>query len=203
YRDYVINAFNRDKPFDQFVVEQIAGDLLPSMDFPTRQERLVATGFLSLGAKVLAEPDPKKMEMDIIDEQIDTLGRAFMGMTLGCARCHDHKFDPLPTEEYYALAAIFKSTRTMDNFKIVAEWHEPLLATPEELAARDAHNKQVAAKKDAITKVTSQANEALRTEARARALDYLVAAAKLPANAAPNEVEKAASEAGLQAVFLK
>ena len=203
YRDYVINAFNRDKPFDQFVVEQIAGDLLPSMDFPTKQERLVATGFLSLGAKVLAEPDQKKMEMDIIDEQIDTLGRAFMGMTLGCARCHAHKFDPIPTEDYYALAAIFKSTRTMNNFKIVAEWHEPLLATPEEIAAKEAHDKQIAGPKDAINKVTTSANEALRAEARARAVDYLVAAAKLFSTATTNEVEKCASDAGLRAPILK
>src|SRR5262249_35538301 len=166
-------------------------------------ERLIATAFLSLGAKVLAEPDPRKMEMDIIDEQIDTLGRAFTGLTLGCARCHDHKFDPVPTEDYYALAAIFKSTQTMDNFKIVAEWHEPLLATSEEIAARDAHDKRVAARKEAITKVTSRANEALRTEARARTVDYLVAAAKLRANAATNEVEKIANEAGLRPLLLK
>src|SRR5438874_1764712 len=80
-----------------------------------RHERLVATGFLSLGPKVLAEVDEKKMEMDIVDEQIETVGRTFMGLTLGCARCHDHKFDPLPTEDYYALAGVFKSTRTMEN----------------------------------------------------------------------------------------
>ncbi len=204
YRDYVVNAFNRDKPFDQFILEQIAGDLLPpTAHWPIKQERLIATAFLSLGAKVLAEPDPKKMEMDIIDEQIDTLGRAFMGMTLGCARCHDHKFDPLPTEEYYGLAAIFKSTRTMDNFKIVAEWHEPVLATPEEVAAKEAHNKLIASKKDALSKVTAQANVALRTEARARALDYLVAAARLPSNATTNEVEQIASEAELSAPILR
>ena len=76
-----------------------------------RHARHIATGFLSVGAKMLAEDDGRKMEMDIIDEQLDTLGRAFMGMTLGCARCHDHKFDPIPTRDYYALAGIFKSTR--------------------------------------------------------------------------------------------
>ncbi|MEO8426292.1 MAG: DUF1549 and DUF1553 domain-containing protein [Verrucomicrobiota bacterium] len=203
YRDYVINAFNRDKPFDQFVVEQIAGDLLLSMDFSTKNERLVATGFLSLGAKVLAEPDPKKMEMDIIDEQIDTLGRAFMGMTLGCARCHDHKFDPIPTEDYYALAAILKSTRTMNHFKIVAEWHEPLLATPEEIAAKEALDKQIAGQKDTISKVTASANDALRAEVRARAVDYLVVAAKLATSATTNEVEACANGAGLRAPILK
>ena len=64
------------------------------------------------------------MEMDIIDEQVDTVGRAFLGLTLGCARCHDHKFDPIPTADYYALAGIFKSTKTMENFRVVARWQE-------------------------------------------------------------------------------
>src|SRR5439155_19266238 len=138
------NTFNADMPYDQFVREQIAGDLLPAKDSSDDAGRMIATAFLCIGPKMLAEDDPVKMEMDIIDEQVDTLGRAFLGMTLGCARCHDHKFDPLPTEDYYALAAIFKSTRTMDNFKIVAEWHEPLLATPEEIATRDELNARIA-----------------------------------------------------------
>lgn len=203
YRDAVVNAFNADKPFDQLIVEQIAGDLLPSTNHPVKQERLVATAFLSLGAKVLAEPDPKKMEMDIIDEQIDTLGRAFMGLTLGCARCHDHKFDPIPTEDYYALAAIFKGTRTMNHFKIVAEWHEPLLATAGEIAAKEAHDQKIAAQKDTIGKLIAQANEGLRTQARTRAADYLVAAATLPPNATTNEVESIARQAGLGAPILR
>jgi hypothetical protein len=146
-----VNAFNRDKPFDQFIIEQIAGDLLPpAADFSTKQERLVATGFLSLGAKVLAEPDPKKMEMDIIDEQIDTLGRAFMGMTLGCARCHDHKFDPIPTEDYYALAAIFKARGPWTTSRSWPSGTSRSSPQPK-IAAKDAHNKRVAAKKAAIS----------------------------------------------------
>ncbi|MCA9047200.1 MAG: DUF1549 domain-containing protein, partial [Planctomycetaceae bacterium] len=90
YRDYVVDAFNNDKPFNRFVVEQIAGDLLPEANRETR----IATGFLALGAKVLAEPDMEKLVMDTVDEQLDTVGKTFMGMTLGCVRCHDHKFDP-------------------------------------------------------------------------------------------------------------
>src|SRR5262249_39457953 len=78
YRDHVISAFNRDEPFDQFLLEQIAGDLLPARDWRERNERLIATGFLVLGPKVLAEVDEKKMEMDIVDEQIDTVGRAVL-----------------------------------------------------------------------------------------------------------------------------
>src|SRR6185312_11292806 len=90
----------------------------------------IATGFLALGPKVLAEPDEKKMELDIVDEQIDTLGRTVMGLTLGCCRCHDHKFDPLPQADYYGLAGVFVSTKTMDSFKKIARWHENPIGTP-------------------------------------------------------------------------
>ncbi len=162
YRDYVVNAFNHDKPYDQFLVEQIAGDLLPTAEnVAVKHERLTALGFLSLGPKLLAEPDKVKLEMDLIDEQIDTLGRAVMGMTLGCARCHDHKFDPVATEDYYSLAAIFKSTRTMDDLKTIAKWHEPLMALPEDFKANADHEKRVAAQKETITKFIAEANRAL------------------------------------------
>ena len=125
YRDYVIASWNADKTYDQFVTEQLAGDLLPAaVDDSMRHERLIATGFLALGPKFLAEKDPRKMEMDIIDEQVDTVGRVLMGLTLGCARCHDHKFDPISTEDYYGLAGIFKSTRTMEHFIKFARWYE-------------------------------------------------------------------------------
>src|SRR5205823_6400469 len=139
YRDYVIAAFNADKPYDRFAREQLAGDLLPAAGEGERVEHVVATGFLSLGPKMLAEDDPVKMEMDIVDEQVDTTGKVFMGLTLGCARCHDHKFDPLPTADYYALAGIFKSTHTMDNFKVVARWHERPVATKEQEQKHQAH----------------------------------------------------------------
>ena len=89
---------------------------------------MTATGFLVLGPKMLAEDDPMKMEMDIIDEQVDTVGRVFMGLTLGCARCHDHKFDPIPTADYYSLAGIFKSTKSMRNHTVVAMWNERALS---------------------------------------------------------------------------
>ena len=100
--------------------EQLAGDLLPASDDATQFEHWTATGFLSLGAKMLAEDDPVKMQMDIVDEQIDTTSRAFMGLTVGCARCHDHKFDPIPTADYYSLAGIFLSSKTMENYNVVA-----------------------------------------------------------------------------------
>lgn len=159
YRDYVIDAFNEDKPYDQFLIEQIAGDLIS--EGPGDVEPLIATGFLVLGPKVLAEQDTVKLRMDIIDEQIDTFGKAFLGLTLGCARCHDHKFDPISTRDYYALAGIFKSTRTMESLKTVAKWNENVIASPEQLEEKRRHDARVAAKKTAIQKVVDRANALL------------------------------------------
>ncbi|MFT5523227.1 MAG: hypothetical protein ACI9G1_000482 [Pirellulaceae bacterium] len=163
YRDYVIKAFNDDKPYDQFVTEQLAGDLLPDdSDESVRHQRLIATGFLSLGPKVLAEVDETKMEMDIIDEQIETVGRTFMGLTLGCARCHDHKFDPITTKDYYALAGIFKSTKTMEHFTKIAKWHESSIETAAEKELRAAQTQKIDELKKRIESKVSDANEALK-----------------------------------------
>ena len=163
YRDYVVNAFNADKPYDQFLIEQIAGDLQAkdSQEDARRRELFIATGFLSLGPKVLAEPDKVKMEMDIIDEQIDTLGKALLGLTLGCARCHDHKFDPIPTADYYALAGIFKSTKTMESLKTIAKWHENSVATPAEKRLREKHDVLIDAQKKVVAAFTEKANAQL------------------------------------------
>jgi hypothetical protein len=117
YRDYVVASFNADKPYDRFVTEQIAGDLLPAGDEAQRTEQLIATGFLMLGPNELGEYDREKLRMDIVDEQLDTLGKAFLGLTLGCARCHDHKFDPVPARDYYAMAGILRSTSPFDEKK--------------------------------------------------------------------------------------
>ena len=121
YRDYVISSINDDLPYNAFVHEQLAGDLLESTEsddtvdvnsessqpfsssvHSRKNARLTATGFLALGTKILAEQDEVKKQADIVDEQIDTVGKTFLGLTLGCARCHDHKFDPIPTRDYYA-----------------------------------------------------------------------------------------------------
>jgi len=144
YRDYVVDSFNSDKAFNQFILEQIAGDLLPAGE---SHDSLIATGFLSLGPKMLAEDDPVKMQMDIVDEQIDTIGKAFLGMTFGCARCHDHKFDPISMSDYYALAGIFKSTKVMDHFKVVARWSERSIATKTQLEARRTADEAIAGKR--------------------------------------------------------
>ena len=161
YRDYVIGAFNKDKPYDQFVKEQLAGDLLPASDDATQFEHWTATGFLSLGAKMLAEDDPVKMQMDIVDEQIDTTSRAFMGLTLGCARCHDHKFDPIPTADYYSMAGIFLSSKTMENYNVVATWHEFVLAPEEERRKLKEHLDLITAKGKEIGTVSDRENKVL------------------------------------------
>ena len=125
YRDYVIDAFNQDKPYSEFVIEQIAGDLLPTHEDPLRAlEQIVATGFLMFSPKATAEADKELMVLDVVDEQIDVTCRAFLGLTVACARCHDHKFDPIPTIDYYSLAGIFRSTRTMVDKQSTSMWSE-------------------------------------------------------------------------------
>jgi len=116
YRDYVFESFNRDLPYDQFVREQVAGDLLESVTAEARDRQRVATGFLALGPKAFEEQKPEIFRMDGVDEQIELIGRSILGLSLGCARCHDHKFDPLPTVDYYALAGIFRSTQPLYGY---------------------------------------------------------------------------------------
>ena len=112
YRDWVIQAFNADKPYDQFVREQVAGDLLPASDPRTRAEQMIATGFLALGSKAHDAENRGQFVLDVIDEQIEATTRAFLGLTVACARCHDHKIDPISQRDYYALSGIFRSTQT-------------------------------------------------------------------------------------------
>ena len=126
YRNYLIDAFNRDRPFDQIIIEQIAGDLLDGQttdasSIQERQNRWIATTFWAIGDHNYEEQDKKQLEMDAVDEQLEVMGRAFLAQTLGCARCHDHKFDPSPTADYYALAGILKSSVSMEH-ENVSKW---------------------------------------------------------------------------------
>ncbi|MEL6896449.1 MAG: DUF1549 domain-containing protein, partial [Planctomycetota bacterium] len=146
YRDYLIDAIAKDQPFDSMIRQQIAGDLLPHADDQQRYDNLVASTFLMLGPKMLSERDKPKLQLDVVDEQIDTVGRAFLGITMGCARCHDHKFDPIATEDYYALAGIFRSTQTLngESQKYVSTWNKTPLPEPAELTtAREKHKQRL------------------------------------------------------------
>ncbi|MFM8479249.1 MAG: DUF1549 and DUF1553 domain-containing protein [Planctomycetaceae bacterium] len=115
YRNWVIDALNADLPYDRFLLEQLAGDLLPHESVEQRDRQRIAAGFLVVGPKVLLGVNPERQRMDVADEQLDTIGRAVLGQTIGCARCHDHKFDAIPTRDYYALAGIFTSTQVMEQ----------------------------------------------------------------------------------------
>lgn len=146
YRDYVLNSIHADVPLNRFITEHIAGDLLPASSVQERARLLTATGFLALGPTNYEEQDKQQLRFDIIDEQLDTIGKAFLGQTIGCARCHDHKFDPIPQRDYYALAGIFSSTRTLNNLTDnVARWVvEPLPGYPEEERMEREHKARVA-----------------------------------------------------------
>jgi len=135
YRDYVVQAFNEDMPYNQFVREQLAGDILaadPKSGVGYRG--IVATGFLALGKKALAQKDLPLKRYDVVDDQIEVTAKAFLGLTANCARCHDHKFDPIATKDYYQMAAIFSSTLSYEK----GETGDPIqtpLAPPGEFEA--------------------------------------------------------------------
>jgi len=175
YRDAVIDAFRENRPLDRLIREHIAGDLLPADSREDRGRQLVAAGFLSLGPTNYEEQDKQRLRFDVIDEQIDTIGRAFLGQTLGCARCHDHKFDPVTQHDYYALAGIFASTRTLSSYtENVTSWvtanlplddaeERRLAAAEAELAAAQARLKaaknHLAKLKDAAAGLVAKTNQ--------------------------------------------
>lgn len=144
YRDYVIDSFNRDRPFDEFVRQQIAGDLLPAESPVDRTQKVVATTYLMLGNTNLEEQDKTQLRMDVVDEQLDTIGRGLLAQTVTCARCHDHKFDPIPTRDYYALAGILRNCDTVDDSN-VSKWTEVPLPAPAEIEHLVAEHQQAIA----------------------------------------------------------
>jgi hypothetical protein len=169
YREYVIAAFNADRPYDQFIREQLAGDLLPAKDDREKAELLVATGFLAIGPKAHDERRRQLFLMDVADEQIDATFQVFQGLTVACARCHDHKFDPIPQRDYYALAGIFRSTETCyGTARVFLNAHpSPLVSLPpaegvtqplEPLTEerRDAIHKQIQDVREQAKQVTGQ-----------------------------------------------
>lgn len=145
YRDYVVNAFHEDKPFDEFIHQQIAGDIkvpsapgVPEGPDPTA-ESIIATGFLAIGPWELVSGDKEQLRMDVVDRQVNRIGKAFLGMSMECARCHDHKFDPISHRDYFAMAGILKSTVTLEGRinGVFSDIHHAVLPeSPDELMER-------------------------------------------------------------------
>jgi len=152
FRDYVVESFRMDRPLDELIQSHLAGDLLPYQTQKERTENLTSSGFLVLGPHNYENQNKDELELEIADEQMETMGRAFMGMTIGCARCHDHKFDPIPTSDYYAMAGIFLSTNAVTHAN-VSKWHTELIPGSDKARLDfDAHKKKEA---DAQQRVNS------------------------------------------------
>ena len=164
YRDYVIEAYNQDRPFDQMIRDQIAGDLIEHSDLEQQKLSCVATGFLALANTNLEDQDKKKLEFDHIDEQLTTIGRAFLGQTIGCARCHDHKFDPIPTKDYYALAAIFRSTVAFKHSNLSMWIRRPLPLEPEVAAEYAGFQRELDELKPRLSQVSNELKELERAK---------------------------------------
>ncbi len=203
YRDYVIEALANDKPFDRFIREQIAGDLLPAGSIPEQAENITATGFLMVGDVEIVEPEKAKMEADHVDTQVSKIGAAFLGMTLGCARCHDHKFDPIGLTDYYGVAGMLRSSPATHKIPF-GVWSKlnatELPETPEQLATRQKLEAEHAVNLAAMKAERDQLGLEKKTVAEAMAqLEQAAQAATAAANeAAANEAaasEAAASEA--------
>ena len=167
YRDYVIDAFNSDKRFDEFIRQQVAGDIqvpsapgIPLGPEPTA-ESIVATGFLAIGPWELVGGDKVQLRMDVVDRQVNRVGKAFLGMTLECARCHDHKFDPVSQRDYYALAGLFRSTVTLNgriNGVFSAINQTPLPESTDDLLARAERVRAYESELEEETRLRDEAN---------------------------------------------
>jgi hypothetical protein len=207
YRDYVIEAFNDDLPYDQFVREQVAGDLIPDKNGKEVNRRgIVATGFLALGPKAIAQQDKKKMLYDVYDEQVDVLSKAFLGITVSCARCHNHKFDPILTKDYYSMLGMFASTRSFadpDSHVSVA-LEKPLVPKAEferYLAAKKEHQAKEQRVRIAIGEILDEVKDRAVGQQAAQLADYFLAARKVYRDGAL--LGDAARQTNLNEDFLK
>ncbi|MBX7207232.1 MAG: PSD1 and planctomycete cytochrome C domain-containing protein [Verrucomicrobiaceae bacterium] len=201
YRDWLIAAFNADKPFDEFIREQIAGDLMPSKSVEDRAAKITATGFLMVGDIEIVNPDKAKMETDHIDSQMIKIGQTFMGMTLGCVRCHDHKFDPIGLEDYYGIAGMLRSSPSSHKMPDMGVWSQlnstVLPETPVQLAARkklEAENEQRIA--------DWKAEQTKLTEEKADVVKQLAAIGSPADSGRPTDISKGESKPAIQSAGL-
>ncbi len=185
YRDYVIDSINRDKPYPRFILEQLAGDQLAWTKPEERRDNVVATGFLALGPWPLVNADKEQLNMDVVDLQVDMVGRTFLGLTMGCSRCHDHKFDPIALHDYYGMAGIFASTRTISgrlglsvfsnvNTTILPELSKEMAGRAEEAQAYEAN---LAAARERHASLQAKRKLAKKDSEEAKGLDKEIAEA--------------------------
>lgn len=210
YRNWVVDAFNGDLPYDQFVMQQIAGDLLPPPpDQRLNKDGIVATGVYVMGEWGGGDSDKDKLITDIVDDQVDLTTRAFLGLTVSCARCHDHKFDPISREDYYGLAGIFFSTHILPD-------PGPKTAGPTtirvplldeiELAQRKADEQRVAQLDEEIEKTLDAQYAALAADMLPRTGEYLTTAWEYEHGASSGQklpVERFARDRGLHPYVLR
>jgi hypothetical protein len=156
YRDYVIEAFNDDLPYDRFLTQQLAGDLLESSSIDSERQNLIATTFLVMGDALLENQNKNQLDMDVVDEQLDVIGKGLLAQTITCARCHDHKFDPIPTSDYYAMAGILKNVQGLKHSNVSTTMEIPLPFTEEVQRELEIHNLSVAKVENEITALKSR-----------------------------------------------
>jgi hypothetical protein len=175
YRDYVIEAFNDDLPYDQFLKQQIAGDLLKGKSIEDQQRNLVATTFLVMGDTLLENQNKNQLEMDFVDEQLDVIGKGLLAQTITCARCHDHKFDPIPTRDYYAMAGILRNVQGLKHANVSGFMEVPLPISERVKRELDLHASSVAKLQNEINALKAKLEPLLPT-----ILPTVVAASSFP-----------------------
>ena len=210
YRDWVVNAMNKDMPFDRFMMYQVAGDLMPPADDEPQhpadpafnRDGMIATGMLAIGHWPQGDADKQKMVSDIVDDQIDVVSRGFLALTMGCARCHDHKFDPISARDYYGMAGIFFSSTILPGPGQKTEGspilHMPL-APPAIVQAETERQAQAKANSDAI----AQRMQALRASWAQNELQRLPEYVNAAVQATNTPLAEVASTAGLNADALR
>ncbi len=190
YRNWVIDAFNRDKPYDQFLREQIAGDLLPASSTEDRFEKVIATGYLAIARRFGSRA--KEFHLTL-EDLLDNLGKTTLGLSVGCARCHDHKFDPILAKDYYALYGIFRSTTfAFPGTEIYPATKDftPLLADPAQAARRLADAHECAGLDDKIENLKNEKKKLAREEKKAQEAVANASDIKQASNAAADAPEK-------------
>ena len=190
YRDYVIQSFNQDKPYDRFIQEQIAGDEM----FPGKKEALVATGYLRAGSEhlVAGNIDPEESRQEVLTEIATNVGQAFLGLTINCARCHNHKFDPILQSDFYALQAVFAGAKGKDVE----------IATTDEKArfeaAQQAYKERLTPVQNALKELAKPFEQQILEERKARLDPKLLEAVNTPKDKRTPEEKRLASDADAQ-----